>query len=147
MPMRDAVLPGRLLTLKRELASGGFGRPRRLLEQKVEAPLTGDDRTAYELWVARRAFALLDAAYPGHLWLVDCDLAKGGVAISIPVLMGSNWVYFIRMADLEPRKVIMAGGELLERYRLPRGAIRPEQFVEARDTHSILAQKSKKVPG
>ena len=147
MPMRDAAVPGGLVTLRRELASGGVGRPRRLLEHKVEAPAVGDDRTAYELWVARRAFALLEAAYPGHLWLVDCDLAKGGVAISIPVLMGGNWVYFIRMADLEPRKVIMAGGELLERYRLPRGAIRPDRFVEAREEHSILAQKSKKVPG
>lgn len=146
MPMRDAVLPGRLVTLKRELSHGRFARPRRLLEHKVEAPVSGDDRTAYELWVARRAFALLEAAYPGHLWLVDCDLAKGGVAISIPVLMGGNWVYFIRMADLEPRKVIMAGGELLERYRLPRGAIRPDRFVEARDRHSILANKAKKVP-
>jgi len=147
MQMRDAVPAGRLVTLGRELASSGFGRPTRLLEQKVEAPPTADDRTRYELWVARRAFDLLDAAYPGHLWFVDCDLAKGGVAISIPVLMGGNWVYFIRMPDLERRKVIMAGGELLERYRLARGAIRPDRFVEARDEHSILAQKSKKVPG
>lgn len=146
MPMADAYSAGRLVTLKRDLAGSGFGRPRRLLEHKVEAPVTGVDRTGCELWMARRAFDLLDAVYPGHLWFVDCDLAKGGVAISLPVLMGGNWVYFIRMTDLEPRRVVMAGGELLERYRLARGAIRPDQFVEARDKHSILAGKTKKVP-
>jgi len=137
-----------LTEIRRELlGTTGFGRPRRVIQHKVEAPsVGGEDRTAYELWVARRAFDLLEAAYPGHLWLVDCDLAKGGVAISIPVLMGGNWVYFIRMADLAPRTVIIAGGELLERYCLARGAIRPDQFVEAREKHSILAQKSKKVP-
>lgn len=136
-----------LIEVKRDLlGAAAAGRPRRVLQHKVEVPPAGDDRTSYELRVARRAFDLLEAAYPGHMWFVDCDLAKGGVAISIPVLMGGHWVYFIRMADLAPRKVVMAGGELLERYRLRRGAIKPDQFVEARDGHSILAGVAKTIP-
>jgi hypothetical protein len=122
------------------------GTPRRQLIAKVEAPSDAPDRTDYELWVARRAFELLEAVYPGHQWLIDFDLVKGGMAISIPVLMGSNWVYFINQKDLEPKRVLMAGGELLERYRMRRGKFELGQFLEAREKHSILANNSKKVP-
>jgi hypothetical protein len=132
--------------MRRERVRGGFGRPTRAVQQKIEAPAIGEDRTDYELWVARRAFDLLERAYPGHLWFVDFDLAKGGLCIAIPVLTGGNWVYFIRQQDLEPRRVIMAGGELLERYRLARGALRVDEFVAAREEHSILAGRSRKVP-
>jgi hypothetical protein len=145
--LKPSVEPAnRLVTLRRALRNGGFGRPTRLLEQKVEAPQTGEDRTAQELAVAKAVFDTLEAAYPGHFWFVDCDLAKGGVCIAIPILMGGNWVFFIRLPDLNDRMVVMAGGEVLERYRLARGGMRPDQFVDARDKHSILAGRSKKVP-
>jgi hypothetical protein len=124
------------------------GSPRRNIMAKVEVPTDGtEDRTGYELWVARRARDLLDQIYPGHEWFIDFDLRKGGMAIALPTLMGSNWVYFIRQKDLEPRRVLMAGGELLERYRMPRGRFELGSFLEARDKHSILLDKNKKVPG
>jgi hypothetical protein len=147
MSASNIALPeSRLVTLRRGLRNGGFGRPTRLLEQKVEAPADGADRTAQELAIAKTVFDTLERAYPGHLWFVDCDFSRGGVAIAIPVLMGGNWVFFIRMADLDDRMVAMAGGEVLERYRLARGGMRPEQFVEAREKHSVLAGKAKRVP-
>jgi hypothetical protein len=143
--MNNVMVPGDPVLVRRERVRGGFGRPARILEQKA-APGAGEDRSDYELWVARRAFDLLEHAYPGHLWFVDFDLAKGGLCIAIPVLTGGNWVYFIRQQDLEPKRVIMAGGELLERYRLTRGALRVDEFVAAREDHSILAGRSRKVP-
>jgi hypothetical protein len=142
-----SLAPGRLTLVRQERSRGGFGRPARMLQQHVEAPAGAADRTAYELWVARRAFDLLDEAYPGHLWFVDFDLARGGMCVSIPLLTGGNWAYFIRQRDLTPRRVVRAGGELLERYGLARGALRVDQFVAARDRRSILAGRASKVPG
>ena len=122
------------------------GLPRRRIEQRRYVQAGDPDRTDYEIWVATRAFELLDRAYPGFIWFVECDLAKGGVAIALPVLMGGNWVYFIRLRDLTPARVIAAGGEILERYRLPRGKFELGSFLGARDKHSILAGRAKKVP-
>jgi hypothetical protein len=42
--------------------------------------------------------------------------------------------------------VLKGGGELLERYRLPRGRFDLDRFLEARAAHSILLDRSKKVP-
>jgi hypothetical protein len=143
--MSEMLIPGDPVLVRRERVAGSFGRPARVLEHKA-GPGSGADRTAYELWVARRAFDLLERAYPGHLWFVDFDLAKGGMCLSVPVLTGGNWVYFIRQQDIEPKRVILAGGELLERYRLARGALRVDEFVAARDQHSVLAGRARKVP-
>ena len=43
------------------------GAPRRWVQERFIPSGEGSDlRAAYDLWVARRAFALLDAVYPGH---------------------------------------------------------------------------------
>jgi hypothetical protein len=122
------------------------GLPRRRVEQHAQARAGEVDNTAYELWVSRRVFELLEGAYPGFTWFVECDLAKGGVIIALPILMGGNWVYFVRMVDLTPQRVIAAGGEILERYRLRRGAFELGAFLAARDKHSILIGRAKSVP-
>jgi hypothetical protein len=77
------------------------GLPRRAIHARVE-PCSLDEPTRrdYEMWVARSVFALLQRHYGGHLWFVDASVARGGVAISIPILLGGNWVYFIKLADL-----------------------------------------------
>src|SRR5262249_43133947 len=125
----------------------GRGAPRRRGRERLAAPpLAEPPRHAYELWAARRVFELLKSHYPGHLWAVDFSLARGGAAISIPILLGGNWVYFIRLADLTPAMVVRAGGEILERYRLPRGRFELGSFLGARARHSIMAGNSRKVP-
>src|SRR5262245_36664926 len=130
----------------REELTRSAGVPRQRIQARI-AELDHAARHDYELWVARRCFDLLRRHYPGHLWCVDCSLGRGGVAISIPILMGGNWVYFIRMADLAPARVVHAGGEILERYRLPRGKFELGAFLEARQNHSILNHAARKPPG
>ena len=103
-------------------------------------------RARYDLWVARRAMELLEGAYPGHPWMVEADSARGIVTVSLPVLMGGNWVYLIKWADLAPARVVAAGGEVLERYRLPRGGFELGSFLEARARHSIMLDRGRKVP-
>jgi len=124
------------------------GLPRRAIHARVD-PCSLDDATKrdYEMWVARSVFALLQRHYGGHLWFVDCSVQRGGVAISIPILLGGNWVYFIKLADLTPGEVVRAGGEILERYRLPRGRFELGSFLAARNNHSILIHAARKPPG
>src|SRR5690242_9719478 len=84
------------------------GLPTRKLVERV-VPGSGDPhgvRARYDLWVARRAMELLERAYPGHGWMVEADSAKGVVTVSLPVLMGGNWVYLIKWADLTPSRVV-----------------------------------------
>jgi hypothetical protein len=124
------------------------GLPRRQIRARID-PCSLDDATRrdYELLVARSVFALLQQHYGGHLWFVDCSTQRGGVAISIPILLGGNWVYFIRLADLDSAAVVRAGGEILERYRLPRGAFELGAFLDARARHSILIHAAHEPPG
>lgn len=63
--------------------------------------------------------------YPGYLWFVNCSVKAGVVTI----LCGdfySNYGYKILLKDIEndpSMKVVMrAGGEILDRYGLRRGA-------------------------
>jgi hypothetical protein len=131
----------------REDAVRSGGVPRQRVQQSFIPSGEGSaSRAAYDLWVARRAYALLDRAYPGHGWQVIADSAQGYVGVRLPILTGGNWAYLIKWPDLTPAQVIRAGGELLERYRLPRGRFEVGTFLEARERDSILLDRSKKVP-
>jgi hypothetical protein len=103
-------------------------------------------RAAADLAAAGSVRRILDAAYPGHDWEVIADSGHGYVAFRIPPLMGANWAYLIKGRDLTPEAVLKGGGELLERYRLPRGKFDLDRFLETRDKHSILLDRSRKVP-
>ena len=103
-------------------------------------------RAATDVAAAKAVRRILDAAYPGHDWEVVADSAQGYVAFRIPALMGGNWAYLIRAKDVTPEAVRKGGGELLERYRLPRGKFDLDRFLAARAEHSILLGRSKKVP-
>jgi hypothetical protein len=123
------------------------GAPRQRVQASFVPSGEGSElRAAYDLWVARRAYALLDRAYTGHGWQVIADSAQGYVGVRLPILTGGNWAYLIKWADLTPAQVIRAGGELLERYRLPRGRFELGTFLEAREKHSILLKPGRKVP-
>jgi hypothetical protein len=99
-----------------------------------------------DLATARAVRRILDTAYPGHDWEVLADSAQGYVAFRIPALMGINYAYLVKGRDLTPEAVLKGGGELLERYRLPRGRFDLDRFLQARAEHSILLDRSKKIP-
>ena len=103
-------------------------------------------RARADLAAARAVRRILDAAYPGHDWEVVADCGQGYVAFRIPVLMGTNFAYLVKGRDLTPAAVLKGGGELLERYRLPRGRFDLDRFLEARAKHSVLLDRSRKVP-
>jgi hypothetical protein len=103
-------------------------------------------RAATDVATACAVRRILDAAYPGHDWDVIADSGQGYVAFRIPALMGINFAYLIKGRELTPAAVLAGGGELLERYRLPRGKFDLDRFLEARAEHSILLDRSNKVP-
>jgi hypothetical protein len=95
---------------------------------------------------ARAVRRILDTAYPGHDWEVLADSRQGYVAFRIPALMGMNYAYLVKGRELTPEAVLKGGGELLERYRLPRGRFDLDRFVEARERDSVLLDRSRKIP-
>lgn len=103
-------------------------------------------RLAADLAAARAVRRILDTAYPGHDWEVVADSGQGYVAFRIPMLMGANYAYLVKGRDLTPETILRGGGELLERYRLPRGKFDLDRFLAARAAHSIMLERSKKVP-
>lgn len=84
--------------------------------------------------------------YPGHLWAVT---VKGGVAIIKALNISSNWGVVLKMKDIthdakvRDKKVMLSGGELLERARLIRGGYNGDmaQVLEGADKYSPLAMR------
>jgi hypothetical protein len=72
--------------------------------------------------------------YPGHAWAIDVPPGQGVVNISIPLFMGyiNKWNIPVSMLKSDPgmRLVVRACGEILERYKIPRGGFLPDRFVE-----------------
>lgn len=127
------------------------GIPDSTVVEQYIAPTDGefDVHKDYDMWCARRAMALLLAAYPGHLFQVQSDVKKHLFKISIPILMGvCNWyVVNLRTHEMSKETVVRAGGEILERYGIPRGRMDLAAFLEAREKHSALVRRSRPVPG
>jgi hypothetical protein len=103
----------------------------------------------YDMWVARRAMAVLKTHYPGHLWQVQSDTKAHLLKISIPILMGVCHWYVINLKthEMTPQTVMRGGGEILERYGLSRGSFELGSFLSARQEHSKLLKKRRPVPG
>ena len=86
---------------------------------------TADADTLAEITVAKESLEYLFGAYPGHKWTVG---VRGGVIIVKALNVSSIWCYVVPFSQVKhdaavfKRKVIHAGGEVLERARLERGA-------------------------
>jgi hypothetical protein len=104
------------------------------------------ERLRADVAAARAVRRILDTAYPGHDWEVVADSGQGYVAFRIPALMGMNYAYLVKGRDLTAEAILKGGGELLERYRLPRGKFDLDRFLDARAEHSVLLDRTKKIP-
>ena len=78
-----------------------------------------------DMGLAKDIGEMLHAAYPGHLWAIT---VQGGVAVIKDLYISSQWGMVIHYdnlvadAGVRKKKVIAAGGELLERANIARGA-------------------------
>jgi len=80
-------------------------------------------RAALELALAKDIAETLHKEYPGHAWGVN--VTKGIIDIrdlSVSGTMGYT-LHVLRLGSDWKRKVILAGGEILERFRVSRGQL------------------------
>lgn len=94
---------------------------------------------AKELALAYAVTQDLCAQYPGYIWRVTCEGGVVKVVLAIPEVirkgMGEpGYLMPSRVAEGQDgvKKVRNAAGEILERYRLPRGAAPPDWIALAR---------------
>lgn len=86
---------------------------------------------AADMATTKAVAEILHSHYRGHFWAVATDSKQGCVLITIPILLG-NWKFMLKLKELTPAKVIKAGGEILERFNIPRSSIDMAAFCEAR---------------
>lgn len=72
--------------------------------------------------------------YPGHLWAVQFN-GETGMATIRNLMLAGNWGYQLHIpkiysASSFAARVKAAGGEILERFKLQRGAFREDQYSQ-----------------
>lgn len=100
-----------------------------ILYAKADGPSMQQNLRDIEL--AKAMSEVLQHHYPGHSWGVNVDGAQGIATIKNFRLSG-NWGFVLHLKQFSSseyaRRVVMAAGELLERYRLSRGHFRQAEF-------------------
>jgi hypothetical protein len=73
---------------------------------------------------AKAISEVLQRHYPGHHWAVNVN-GEGGVATIKNFSLSGDWGFLLMLSAFSAseldKRVVMAGGELLERYNLSRG--------------------------
>lgn len=99
----------------------------------------GEDIDPYltaDVTLMKQISDVLERHYPCHPWMVKVTHKQGVAMIKLPILMGRNDEYVLHINRLKGdpglRAVVRAGGELLERYNVPRQAFSIDHFLSAR---------------
>lgn len=102
-----------------------------------------DDHAAVEEHMKCTLFELLMSYYPGHFWMVDVCAVKQMASIRIPHFMGNTLGFNIPITSIDSYPAAqkwakLAGGEILERWRIPRSGVDFGAFLNARQNHRIV---------
>lgn len=93
-----------------------------------------DPQRAGEMRLAVEAVEVLLRHYPGHPWWVQVPPGQGVLVVKHPMLSSLyGMVVHISALNGDPgmRRVVMAGGEILERWNQRAGGMIPEDIVQA----------------
>lgn len=101
-----------------------------LMHQR-SATFDTDHLAEVDMRIAKGIGEFLHSHFAGHFWQVYVDSHQNLVTITIPILLG-NWKYSYRLSDFGMEKALKAGGEILERFNIPRSRIDVPAFCEAR---------------
>jgi hypothetical protein len=115
-----------------------------LLFTSHEAPADGvaDYYKEWDETVCRAIGRLLHSEYRGHDWQVWVSREAGIAKIWLNCLMNPAFPYVLHLTELlRPRDVIHAGGEILERYRIPRSAVDLSLVADIRHKMGPLATR------
>lgn len=89
-----------------------------------------------DIELCKRIANVLLKHYPGHVWHVEANCEKAGVAnikLNYPDKLGvlPKFGYRLHISKLSDDKIMRAGGELLERYKLARTKATPYSIIDA----------------
>lgn len=90
-----------------------------------------------DIEICKAVAGVLMRHYPGHVWHVGCDTSPNVMMIDIklnyPDKLGClpKFGFKLRVTGCNDSKIMKAGGELLERYRLARTRATQYSMVEA----------------
>lgn len=88
---------------------------------------------------AKNMADVLNKAYPDHLWGVTCD-GSTGIATVRNLRLSGQWGFILKLSEINTdptlKCVKMAGGELLERYRLSRARFKQDEYEHLNMNHA-----------
>ena len=114
----------------------GLFLPRSYVARQQMAAITKRKQRAAEL--KRHATAVIQAAYPEHLFHLEVNEDFGHIIIDHPLLAHSKARYFCRFDDYDQgRGVVKLAGEVLERVNIRRGELK---YFEEYDEVEALAK-------
>ena len=75
----------------------------------------------------------LQKHYPGHYWMVECNIRQGMINV-YNLLLSGKYGFRLQLGGIfsysqVAADVMRAGGELLERFNLPRGKFNVEKWL------------------
>jgi len=84
--------------------------------------------------IAKQIAEILHTHYPGHLWGVTAQ-SDQGIATVRNLRFSGNWGFVLKLRDIVTHKELVkrtkwAGGELLERYNMPRGKFHEDKYAQ-----------------
>jgi hypothetical protein len=111
-----------------------IGTPLWRADTSSDNTLEEQQQAVRDITIAKRIGEHLDSHYPSHKFRVDVDSPQGIAKISHP-LLPKRWFYVIKLSELfmDPglKCVMRAGGELLDRFNMPRGRFNRDLWREA----------------
>ena len=109
---------------------------RRVVYDAPGEPGDYDPFAVADLSLSKACTETLEFHYPGHFWEVMADHAQGIVLVSIPILT-KKYKYVVKIralvSDPSQRAIVRAGGEILERFKIPRSSLDLSAFMAARN--------------
>lgn len=121
--------------LRVDLLDRQKGQPNIQLQERYVAPEDPDEVDLFakqDMTIARAINRVLLSHYRGHFWEAYCDSKQGIAWITIPLLLG-NWKYVFKLSEeITPAHIIRAGGEILERFNIPRSSLDVASFIAAK---------------
>lgn len=99
---------------------------------------THEKPTPADMTTAREIFRVLKREYPGHPWSVEVHASEGWAKIGLTALLGPNWGWMIHLDRYTDQDILKAGGEILERFKIPRSTIDIAAYMSASSKIPLL---------
>jgi hypothetical protein len=96
-----------------------------------------DEFLKADMDLAGQVAEILLSYYPGYLWKCRASSKGGIITIQLPPLIDDPHKFVLHMRKINGwpdlvKKCIWAGGEMLERFKVPRSSINLAAFMDAR---------------